>query len=400
MGRLARWRAIAGLGVRTTLTKLRTGGQSTLSVVGVALAVGLMLTVTSIGIGLATGGVAAGGSTDYLITPSGDAGSVVAGVEGQQLGGVHPATQRIEALDGVRWATPVLVSIGKVDIAGERNYMLVVGVVPGDGTRVAGLSTDGLRSGDPMYDDGNRTGEAVISTAAAEELGYTTGDSFSLVNGASDANRTFGVVDVVAPSEPGLGQLPVAVVHLRELQAITGGADSDVANRILVSGSGDGLEERLQRVYPSADVETRSELLREQALDSQLTLAVGVGAFVVAVVVGILFIATTMGFELAAERSDRLVMRAVGVSRRSRLALVAVRTLAVCLLGGVGGLLLWLAGAGLVNVAARWVSGGVAIAVLHPALAALGLTAALLIGLVTTPYLLVVSRFDDDEVVP
>lgn len=400
MGRLARWRGLVGLGIRTTLATLGRGGQSSLSVAGVALAVGLMLTVTSIGLGLATGGVAAGSDTDYLISPSGEASSVVTGVEGQQLGGVHAATARIESFDGVDWATPVLVSIGAVNRSGDREYLLVVGVVPGEGASVAGLSTEALAPGDPLYAGGNRTGEAIVSAAAQEELGYARGDRIDLLNGASAANRTFGVVDVVAPTDPGLGQLPVAVVHLRELQVVTGGAEADVANRILVSGSGEELPGRLERVYPSADVQTRQGLLREQALDSRLTLAVGVGAFLVAVVVGVLYVATTMGFELAAERGDRLVMRAVGVSRGSRIALVVVRTLGVCLLGGLGGLLLWLLGSGAVNLVARWYSGGATIAVLHPALGVLGLVSALLIGLVTAPYLVVVSRFDDDEVVP
>jgi putative ABC transport system permease protein len=399
MGRLARWRGLLGLGVRNAVVNLRRGSQSTLSVAGVAVAVGLMLTVTSIGLGLATGGIAADTQTDYLITPSGDAGSVVANVEGQQLGQVHRATARIESFEGVRWATPVLVAIGRVDVDDDREYLLVVGVVPGDGTRVAGLSTAPLTPGDPLFDGGPRTGEAVVSSAAAEELGYGVGDRFSLVNGATDANRTFGVVAVAEPSEPGLGQLPVAVVHLSELQAVTGGQQADVANRILVSGSGDRLPQRLEGVYPEAEVVTRQQLLQRQALDSELTLAVGVGAFLVAVVVGVLFIATTMGFELAAEREDRLVLHAVGVSRRSRLALVAVRTFVVCLLGGVGGVALWLVSSVLVNAVARAVSGGIAVAVVHPALAVVGLLAALLIGLVVAPYLLVASRLGT-EVVP
>ncbi|WP_255196430.1 ABC transporter permease [Halorarius litoreus] len=399
MGRLARWRGLVEIGVRNTVVKLGGGGQSTLSVVGVAVAVGLMLTVSSIALGIATGGVAADTSTDYLITPEGDAGSVVAQVEGQQLGQVHATTARIESFDGVEWATPVLVTIGGVDVDGEREYLLVVGVIPEQQVRVAGLTASGLTPGDPMFDGGPRTGEAVVSQAAAEELGYTSGDRFQLVNGASDANRTFSVVEVSEPTEPGLGQLPVAVVHLSELQAITGGNEADVASRILVSGSGEDLPGKLQRVYPGSEVQTREQLLQERALDSQLTLAVGVGAFLVAVVVGVLFIATTMGFELAAERTDRLVMRAVGVSRRSRLTLVAVRTFVVCLFGGVGGVLLWLLTSGLVNVVARRVSGGVAVAVVRPELAALGLVAALLIGLLTTPYLLVSSRLGK-EVMP
>lgn len=249
-----------------------------------------------------------------------------------------------------------------------------------------------------MHGGEPRTGEAVISSAAAEELGYATGDRIELVNGAKDANRSFSVVGVGAPSEPGLGQLPVAVVHLSELQAITGGQQADVANRILVSSSDDRLSQRLDGVYPEADVVTRQQLLQEQALDSQLVLAVGVGAFVVAVVVGMLFIATTIGFEPAAEREERRVLRAMGVPRRSRLALVATRTFVVCLLGGLGGLLLWLVGAGLVNLVARQMSGGIAVAMLNPALAVLGVLAALLIGLLTTPYLLVASRLDTEAV--
>lgn len=398
MGRLARWRGLAAVGIRSTLARLRGGGQPVVSVLGVAVVIGLLLTVTSIGIGLATGGVVSGSGASYVITPAEASGSVVADVEAQQLGRVHAATDRIESFDGVRWATPVLVTIASLEGA-PTERLLVVGVVPDEGMSVAGLSTAPLTPGDPLATGGTRTGEAVVSATASEELGYRAGDALTLGTGAATANRSFEVVAVREPTEPGLGQLPVAVVHLRELQTLTGGTEADVAGRLLVAGSGDGLEARLAGVYPEATVRTQSGLLRQQVFDSQLTLAVGVGAFVVTTVVGVLFIATTMGFELAAERTDRRVMRAVGVSTTSRALVVAVRTGVVCLLGGLAGVVLWLLAVGVVNAVARWVSGGVAIAVTHPALAGLGLLAAVAIGLLASPYLLVVG-LRGDEVVP
>lgn len=400
MGRLARWRGVVGLGVRTAVDRVLDGDQSALSVVGVAVAVGLMLCVTSLGIGIATGGVAADQSTDYLIQPAGEAGSVVANVGGQQLGQVHAATGRIEAMDGVDWATPLLVTLGSVEVGESRKQVFIFGVIAGPETRVAGLSTGALSAGDPMYDGGKRTGEAVISAAAAEEFGYGPGDTVSFASGATDAPSTFQVTGIADPSSPGLGQFPVVVVHLSELQAMTGGTDGDVATQILVSTSGTDVEPQLASVYPQSEVLTRGELIRSKALDSRLTLAVSVGAFLVAVVVGVLFIATTMGFELAAERETRAVLRAVGISRRSQLALVATRTVVICVLGGVGGVLLWLAVSLLVNASAATLTGGHAVAVIHPALALVGVGAALLIGLVTAPYLLLVSRPPAEELAP
>lgn len=392
MGRGTRWRALAGLGVRTALRNVFSGGQSTLSVAGVALAIGLMLSVTSLGLGIAAAGVAAGGPTEYVVTPEDGASSVVADVSGQQLGRVHDTTERIEGIEGVQWATPMLVTASGVNRSGDREYVLVIGVVAGPETEVAGLSTADLALGDPLYEGDERTGEAIVSASAANTLDYAPGDRLTLLSGSQSANRTFRVIGVEEPNAPGLGQFPVALVHLSELQAITGASEADAADRIVVSATDADVRDRLAGIYPNSEVQTRSELVRERALDSQLTLAVGVGSFLVAVVVGVLFVATTMGFELAAESRDRAVLRAVGVSRGSRLLLVAIRTVVVCLLGGLGGAVLWLAAGLGVNAVSTTVAGGRAVAVLHPAFPVVGLAAALLIGLLTLPYLLLASR--------
>jgi putative ABC transport system permease protein len=84
-------------------------------------------------------------------------------------------------------------------------------------------------------------------------------------------------------------------------------------------------------------------------------------------------------------------MAAVGLSRRSRLWLVAVQGLTVTLAGGLAGIGLWLAGVGLANlVATRLLDGGV-VARLHPAIGAYGVGVALLVALLAVPYLLVLG---------
>lgn len=389
MRRPARWLGLIGVGVRTTLVRLRRGGQTRLTVLGIGCAVAVLLIVASISLGLATGGTTTAGGASHVIVPAGTSGSVVADVESQRLGEVHRATARITAIEGVRWATPVLTTIATVDRAGTTERLILIGVIPADGVAVAGLSTAALTPGDPLAADGSRTGEAVLSEAAASELGYATGDTLALTGGGAEGNRSFQVAAVTPPTDPGLGQLPVAVVHLRELQVITGGARADVADRILVRGSGDRLQSRLEGVYPGATVTSESAFFSQQTLDSQLTQAVGVGAFAITTIIGVLFVATTMSFEFATERSTRRVLRAVGVSTRSQALILTTRTLVSCLLGGLVGVVGWLCVTTAVNVVARRVSGGLAIAAVEPFLAPAGLAAAVLIGLVTVPYLLV-----------
>lgn len=411
MGRLGRLRGVVGFGARYAVARLFRAEtrQSALAVVGVAVAVALVLSVTSVAVGLAAGPDAGGG--DYWIVPEDGASSVVTGVERQRLGRVHATADRIERLEGVASATPLLATAGRVDGEAGGKYLFLVGIVPAEGgggdgaspadggsgraARVVGLSTAALEPGDPYFAngsyDGRRTGQAVLSAGAAEALSAGAGDSFTLATGARDANRTFAVAAVEEPRTAGLGQFPVAVVHLSELQAITGAASGDAADRIRVTTTGPGVAGRLAGIYPNSEVLTDAELRRQRVLDSRLTVAVAVASFVVAVAVGCLFVATTMGFELAAEHRSRAVMRAVGLSRATLVTVVAVQTLTVCLLGGAVGVLLWVLVALGVNLAGTALLSTGAVAVLRPELAAAGIGAALLVGLLTLPYLLVVS---------
>lgn len=398
VSRRSRWRGIIGLGItrvrrRAVETETR---QILLSITGVAISVALVLLVTSVGLGLASQSAVAGEATDYWIVPEGSASSAVTAVEGQRLGQVHTANARIQNIEGVTHSTPVLVSLARFNISGDNQYVLAIGIIPDSADRqVAGMPTGDLSPGDPYYGDGSyngtRTGETVLSTGSASALDASTGDQVTMASGAAAANRSFTVQAVRDSEGVGIAQLPVMLVHLSELQEITGASNTDSANQILVAADGDVASD-LESVYPGTDVMTRSERLGQQMTAARLPLAVAVSAFIVALIVGTLFMVTTLGLDLAADSRNRALLSVLGISRGSLALLLATQTFTVAIIGGFVGIAVWLIGALLANAVATALFGTMAIATLHPLLVVYGLVTAILIGVLAVPYLWVVNR--------
>lgn len=385
--------AYARLALGRTLSRTRGAStQTALSVAGIAVPVALMLLVTSVSVGLATGSGVGTGAVDYRVVPETGTSTAVTDVDAPQLGRVHATTARLRAREDVHAVTPVLVSLLDVERGGEETPVLFVGVVPSD-RELVGLSTGALSTGDPHYANGSYggpwTGEAVVSTAASESLGVEEGGTVAL----ADRERSFTVVGVSRSRSVGLGQLPVAVVHLSELQSLTGATSSDSANQLLVSAE-PSARPALEAVYPRTTVIERGGLVA--ATDEGLPRAIGLTAFAVAVAVGTLFVVTTVGFEVAADARRRAVLAAMGVSRRSRTVLLAVEVLSVSLVGGLAGIGLWLVGLVLVNAGATTLLSTAPVAPFHPLLGVYGLGVALLVGLLATPYLLVLGRRTTD----
>ena len=411
MSRLNRWLGLVGVALRRTAAKAtRTAPRQTAaSVLGVAIAVALMLVVTATGLGLVEGTTVRGDAVDYWVVPEGGGVStMVVSASSTQLGDVHAKTAALTDDDRIEYATPVLVSVLEVSAGDESEYVLGVGVVPApDLGRVAGLSTAPLSSGDPHFAagsyDGEWTGESVVSTSAARNLGLCGDESSACVaenaslsvagatsgGGARDLRVT--AVEPVAV-ESGLSGAPVMVVHLSELQAITGAAGADQADQILVQSSAAGLEADLEAEFEGATAVTRAGFTAQQSMDSELPLAMGVAALLVAVVVGALFVATTQGLEVEADAEQLATLAAIGVSTRARATLLAVQALALTLAGGALGVALaYVATAGLNWAAVRAIA-PVPIASFHPALVAYGLGVSALIGLLVAPYLLAMER--------
>jgi putative ABC transport system permease protein len=108
-------------------------------------------------------------------------------------------------------------------------------------------------------------------------------------------------------------------------------------------------------------------------------------------------VSTAFGFELAADSKGRQLMSALGIAGRSRAGIIGTELGVVSLYGGGLGVFIWGVGALLVNqvTIARF---GAPVATLDPRFAAYGIGVALLIGLLSLPYLLVVDWRSRGEV--
>lgn len=385
------------LAVRRVFHRLTAGGarQTVLAVGGVALAVTLLLSVTSIGLGLAAQGTVTTASTDFWITPEESQGSVVTGVEGTRFGQVHPVATRLTARDDVDHATPVLFDVVRITAdTTDPQVVFVLGVVPPpDGSPVLGLPTDAFTPGDPYYAggsyDGSWTGEAILSESAATTLGVETGETLR-VDTNSPTREQLTVVTTSAARGPGVAQFPVLLVHLSEAQRLTGATAQDKADQILVDVTDPTVRDHLETVYPASDVVSRSGLLTRELQSSNLPLAVSVAAGIVAIVVGTLTIVTTVGFEVADDTSTRAALAALGLSRSTRLGLVVTETLVTTILGGVVGVVGWLAVVVGINLLATRLA-SVPVAVIRPVLAIYGVAVALGVGLLALPVVLSIT---------
>lgn len=398
--RLVGFAGLVGVGLRRLAGRLRSGNRRRvlLSVTGVALAVALLVVVSGISLGLASSNTVYGSGVDYWIVPeSASASTMAIDVGSAQLGAAHPTSERIAGIDGVDAVTPVRTSLVRLQAGNASEYVVLLGVLPQSGVSVAGLSTAHLTPGDPYYAngsyDGEWTGELVLSEGAAGLLNATNG---SAVGVAGEANASFTVVDVQrASTASGAGQLPVGVVHLAESQAFTGGTASDTADQFVVATDTPAVKDDLAAVYPQSRVVASGGGGLSAIGTSKLALAIAVTAFVVAVVVGTLFVATALGLEVAADRATYATLLAIGLRTRSLAVVVATQAVAVTLIGGVLGLVLGGGGVVAANALARRYLTESAIAAYPPAFLPYGLGTAVAVGLLATPYLVwLVTRTD------
>lgn len=393
--------AVFQLGVRRLLGKL-TSRESTrlmLSVTGIAVAIMLLTTVSAVALGLASQTAVQSDDVDYWVVPeSGDLQTIAVSTGGPQLGETHTIAADIAADDRVDHATPVLLQVVPVNTAAGSQYVLFVGVISPEATSptVAGLPTAPLTPGDPYYANGSYagtwTGEAVVSPTTAELLTASAGDQLNL----SDVDRSVSVTTVADDDfTTGVGSVPVALVHLSELQEMTGVTDTDAADQILVSTNAAGVRSELEAVYPNTVVVTQTGIATQEVSTSSLPLAMAVAAFITALVVGVLFTATMMGLEVSTDRTALGTLTALGYSTRSLTVLIIAETLSLALVGGVLGVVLGGLTTVGVNLLARTAFGVTSLAVFRPALLGYGLVVALGIGLCAAPYPIWLSRRAD-----
>lgn len=137
--------------------------------------------------------------------------------------------------------------------------------------------------------------------------------------------------------QPGGGTLPTAIIHLSELQWLTGQTEGDAVDQILVKTTSPSVQDELETVYPNAHVVARSGSSVTQLADTGLPLEMALTAILISIIEGALFMATTMGLEIAGDIRSYAMLRAIGLSTPTIVLLVTLQTVTVTALGGVIG---------------------------------------------------------------
>lgn len=399
--RLRRWFGRIGLAWQWVRSKgLETSPKRTwMSIIGVAMAVALLVSVTGLAIGIASPVTGTGDSDEYWIVPeTGGESSPLVATDEPQFGSVHEANEEILRHDYVDESTPILMEVVQVESdSGETEYVLALGVIPSSiGESVLGISTEAMSLGDPYADNSSDppTGDIVLSDGAATLLEAEEGSELSVVSSGSTESVTTTDVDR-GDGDGVLGATPVVVMKLSELQTLTGAAEHDQADQFLVQTNSSSAADDLDGLYSESEVRSSSEMATQQVLDSELALALSLTAVLVSVFVGTLFIGTTMVLELIGNRSQLTSLHAMGIGLRSQLSVYAVQTVIIAAIGGfIGGFL----GVGTIralNMASTHLSTVGAVAIEHPLFPVYGFGVAIVIGLITIPILWVtLARLD------
>ena len=396
MSRLRRFAGIVRLGIHRTALRVIDSRQVTLSILGVAFTIMLMTTVGGIAVGLASQQAIQSEDVDYWVVPEASSTeSIAVTVDGPKLGDVHQVTSQLSDDERIQYVTPVETRILQLNNSETNNeeYVLVTGVIPAEGKSVAGLSLSPLTPGDPYYENGSFngtwTGELVISEAAAQLLAADTGTT---LRPTAAQNQTFTVVDrQEATLSTGTGSVPVVVVHLAELQRMSGSTGTDQAGQLLIQTNDPSVRGDMERLDPETEVVTRSGLSSRQLTESSLPLAVAITTLLTVVGVGVLLVATTMGLAVTDDRQFIATLSALGFSASSRLLLVLVEVLTVTVLGGVLGVVFGIGGIVLTNLVTRRLF-NVEIAVIDVRLLLAGLLVSVIIGVLSAGYPLWLSR--------
>lgn len=328
---------------------VRRKGRTFFTALAIAIAVSMAVLLVSVGVGLNQGAAMMyEKDVDYwILPPDSSVTDLVSSSEKTMLGDVHQSVEKISSNPDIKGATPVLNRLLYASSSGSPKVILGLGVIPGS-VDVLPASAPGLTAGDAYFTGGERTGEAAINEKAAQLLGLKPGDSLSLGASSSNLNNSFRVVGVISAAEYSIS--PVAVLHLSELQELTGNLEGDRANYIIAQGS--NALPILSGLFPNATVLSSAEYQAYSVVSDKKILATAIAVSFVSALIAVLFISSTMILSINEKQQEFAVMRAIGISQRSITKIVLYESIILSMLGAAFGIVLSNLGQKLLNMAA------------------------------------------------
>jgi putative ABC transport system permease protein len=366
--------------------------------IGIAVAVLLITLMAGLGGGVTERGQTALDGINRDLWMSADvefAPTAVGGVE-NELVDAHEVADSVEARPEVRTAQAV--SFQSVYVAegaqgagppDSEAFISIVGMgVTGTSTPIPLERGTGFNRSDVYYAngsyDGPKTNAVIVDERAADLLGVSVGDALHVGGTISNARANeFRVVGVSSGISSFVGA-PTVILHLSELQTLTGTAGTDAASLITITLE-DGVEPReaaanIERDFPGHSVRTNDEQL-SRVLEGQTPVIVGTIAIVIlAVVVGLALVVNVSALLVYGQRVELATLKAAGVSTQTLVGTVGAQGVMIGLLGGGIGLAGAPVAAFVVNDAVMGLTGIEGLIALRPLFLLFGLTAAVAMG--------------------
>jgi putative ABC transport system permease protein len=327
-----------------------------LAVVGIAVAVLLITLIVGLGGGVTERGQAAleGINRDLWMSANVEFAPTAIGGVDNELVDAHEVARGIQSRSEVQNAQAVsfqsvYTSPGSTgsDPPGADAFTSVVGTgVTGTSAPIPLTNGTGFTRSDVHYANGTyggpKTNAVIVDQRAADLLGVSVGDT--LYVGGTIGNAQKHALRVVGISE-GISSFvgaPTVILHLSELQSLTGTTGADSASVITITLK-DGVDHRgaaaaIERDYPDHEVRTNSEQL-SRILEGQTPVIVGTVAIVVlAVVVGLALVINVSALLVYGQRSELAALKAAGVSTPLLVGTVGAQGVMIGLVGGGLGL--------------------------------------------------------------
>jgi putative ABC transport system permease protein len=369
-----------------------------LAVAGIAVAVLLVTLVAGLGGGVTERGQTAldGINRDLWMSANVEFAPTAVGGVDNGLVDAHGIAEDVERRQEVQSAQAV--SFQSVYVAeespgdgppGSDAFTPIVGMgVTGTSAPIPLNSGAGFDRGDVHYADGSydgpKTNAVIVDERAADLLGVAVGDTLHVGGTVGNARENeFRVVGVSAGISSFVGA-PTVILHLSELQTLTGTTGTDAASLITVSLE-DGVDPRaaaasLERDFPGHDVRTNREQLG-RILEGQTPVIVGTVAIVIlAIVVGLALVVNVSALLVYGQRVELAVLKAAGVSTPTLVGTVGAQGVLIGLLGGGIGLAATPPASVLVNALVLRVTGIGTLIRLDPLVLLAGLAAAVCMG--------------------
>jgi len=340
----SRLRAAIGFAI-AQLTHDRT--RTTLSILGVAIAVLAATLLTATGIGVVQTGQEKFDSAgrDLWITggPVEFAPTTVGGVE-TPIRDSHSLADEMASTDGVTVAAPLLFqtvyispngseyeTVGSLGVRGSAGVQITDGRGFNRSQHFAGGSYDG-----PM------THEILLDQRTASLLNVSIGDTVYVGGTLALANANEFTIVGLSPTGSQFLGVPTVSLPLSELQEVTGKTGTDPATLITATTTDDAsvgtVERRLQQKYSAYDIRTNQEQLRATIERQAVFIAGGASLILLAVVIGLALTLNALVSMFIQHVEAYAALKALGTSTATLTTAAIAQTFFVGVLGGAVGL--------------------------------------------------------------